>query len=167
MNYANIFIKVFPFLLILIFVEAFLIVGWKKQRYPWQESLISFLIAIGHRISQIIPTAGFLIFALLELLKFKYFHYNNILHKRLKRKNNVILVCVISSLKIKNLILLIMFVAKKISKFLRLSSLAFCGSGLLAMSLLMEGSKATAHQVNKINSNVVTENDIHKSGTFS
>ncbi|MBW4671439.1 MAG: sterol desaturase family protein [Cyanomargarita calcarea GSE-NOS-MK-12-04C] len=63
MNYANIFLKVFPFLLILIFVEAFLIVGWKKQKYPWQESFISFLIAIGHRISQIIPTAGFLIFA--------------------------------------------------------------------------------------------------------
>jgi sterol desaturase/sphingolipid hydroxylase (fatty acid hydroxylase superfamily) len=63
MNYANLALKTFPFLLILIFIEALLIVGWKKQKYPWKESFISFLIAIGHRISQIIPTAGFLIFA--------------------------------------------------------------------------------------------------------
>lgn len=63
MNYANLSLKIFPLLLILIFIEALLIVGWKKQKYPWQESFISFLIAIGHRISQLIPTAGFLIFA--------------------------------------------------------------------------------------------------------
>jgi sterol desaturase/sphingolipid hydroxylase (fatty acid hydroxylase superfamily) len=62
MNYPNIFLKVFPFLLIIIFVEAFLIVEWKKQKYPWKENFVSFVIAIGHRISQMIPTAGFLIF---------------------------------------------------------------------------------------------------------
>ncbi len=63
MNYANIFLKFFPFFLILIFTEILLIVVWKKQKYPWQESLISFLVAVGHHISQMIPTAGFLIFA--------------------------------------------------------------------------------------------------------
>ncbi|MEB3217922.1 MAG: sterol desaturase family protein [Nostocales cyanobacterium 94392] len=63
MNYANLSLKFFPFFLILILIEIILIVGWKKQKYPWKESFISFLIAIGHRISQIIPTAGFLIFA--------------------------------------------------------------------------------------------------------
>ncbi|MBE9214927.1 sterol desaturase family protein [Plectonema cf. radiosum LEGE 06105] len=63
MNYANLSLKFFPFFLILILIEIILIVGWKKQKYPWKESFISFLIAIGHRISQIIPTAGCLIFA--------------------------------------------------------------------------------------------------------
>jgi sterol desaturase/sphingolipid hydroxylase (fatty acid hydroxylase superfamily) len=63
MNYANLFLKFFPYFLILVLIEGLLIVGWKKQKYPWQENFISLLIAIGHRISQIIPTTGFLIFA--------------------------------------------------------------------------------------------------------
>jgi sterol desaturase/sphingolipid hydroxylase (fatty acid hydroxylase superfamily) len=63
MSHTNLFLKIFPFFLILIFTEILLIVGWKKQKYHWQESFISFLIAIGHHISQMIPTAGFLTFA--------------------------------------------------------------------------------------------------------
>jgi sterol desaturase/sphingolipid hydroxylase (fatty acid hydroxylase superfamily) len=63
MSHTNLLLKFLPFFLILIFTEIILIVGWKKQKCPWKESLISFLIAIGHRISQMIPTAGFLIFA--------------------------------------------------------------------------------------------------------
>ncbi|MBW4512136.1 MAG: sterol desaturase family protein [Scytonematopsis contorta HA4267-MV1] len=63
MNYANAFVKILPFFLILVLIEALVIVKWKKQKYPWQESLTSFLIAIGHRISQLIPSSGLLLFA--------------------------------------------------------------------------------------------------------
>lgn len=64
MNYASLFfLKALPFLLILIVMEAIFIVQWKKQKYPWRESFISFMIAIGHRILQMIPTTGLLILA--------------------------------------------------------------------------------------------------------
>ncbi len=63
MNYSNIALKFFPFFLILIVIEAFWIVLWKKEKYPWQESVISLFIAIGHRIAQMAPTASLLIFA--------------------------------------------------------------------------------------------------------
>jgi sterol desaturase/sphingolipid hydroxylase (fatty acid hydroxylase superfamily) len=62
MNYSNIALKFFPFFLILIVIEAFWIVLWKKEKYPWKESVISIVIAIGHRIAQIIPTASLIIF---------------------------------------------------------------------------------------------------------
>lgn len=63
MNYADLFVSIFPLLVMLILIEALLIIGWKKEKYPWQESFVSLLIAIGHRISQNIPVAGLLIFA--------------------------------------------------------------------------------------------------------
>lgn len=63
MIYANIALKFFPIFLILILIEAFLIVGWKKEKYSIQESFVSLLIAIGHHIARMISTAGLLTFA--------------------------------------------------------------------------------------------------------
>ncbi|AFZ04281.1 sterol desaturase family protein [Calothrix sp. PCC 6303] len=63
MNFSNIALKFLPLFLILILTEAFLIVGWKKQKYPWQESLVSLSVAIGHHASQMIPTSALMIFA--------------------------------------------------------------------------------------------------------
>ncbi|BAZ37917.1 hypothetical protein NIES4101_38430 [Calothrix sp. NIES-4101] len=59
----DLLLKIFPIFLIFIFLEAVLIIGWKKQKYPWRESFVSFLIAIGHHLSQIIPTTGLLVLA--------------------------------------------------------------------------------------------------------
>jgi sterol desaturase/sphingolipid hydroxylase (fatty acid hydroxylase superfamily) len=63
MNYANIALKFLPLFMMMIAIEAFLIVQWKKQKYPWKQSLISLFIAIGHRIAQIIPVTSLIIFA--------------------------------------------------------------------------------------------------------
>jgi sterol desaturase/sphingolipid hydroxylase (fatty acid hydroxylase superfamily) len=63
MIYSNITLIFLPFVWILILIEAFFIVRYKKQKYPWQDSWISLIIAIGHHISHIIPSAGLIIFA--------------------------------------------------------------------------------------------------------
>jgi sterol desaturase/sphingolipid hydroxylase (fatty acid hydroxylase superfamily) len=63
MNFSNIALKFLPLFLILILTEAILIIGWKKQKYPWQESLVSLSVAIGHHASQMIPTSALMIFA--------------------------------------------------------------------------------------------------------
>jgi sterol desaturase/sphingolipid hydroxylase (fatty acid hydroxylase superfamily) len=63
MNYANLFFTIFPLFFLVIVAEALLITKLKKEKYPWKESFISLLIAIGHRISKTIPSTGLLIFA--------------------------------------------------------------------------------------------------------
>ena len=66
MNYADITLKFLPFFLISIAIEVFWILRWKKQKYPMGESLTSLAIAVGHRISKlipIVPTAALMTFA--------------------------------------------------------------------------------------------------------
>lgn len=66
MNYAHITLKFLPLFLISIAIEVFWVVRWNKQKYSLRESLISLAIAVGHRISKlipIVPTAGLIAFA--------------------------------------------------------------------------------------------------------
>lgn len=58
MHFSRITLKFLPLLLTLILIEAWIIVIRNKQAYPWQESLVSLAIAVGHRLSQLVPLYG-------------------------------------------------------------------------------------------------------------
>jgi sterol desaturase/sphingolipid hydroxylase (fatty acid hydroxylase superfamily) len=54
---------IFPVFLISILLEGIFLTQRKKVHYSFRESWISLAIAIGHRLSQHLPRAGFLLFA--------------------------------------------------------------------------------------------------------
>jgi sterol desaturase/sphingolipid hydroxylase (fatty acid hydroxylase superfamily) len=63
MNPSHLAFKLLPLFVISILIEGLFIIRRDQKPYPWQESLASLAIAVGHHLFGLIPKTGILLFA--------------------------------------------------------------------------------------------------------